>query len=188
MPVLHLVAGPDGAGKSTYVERILGPVTNLPFVNADLIAAERWPGAESDHAYEASRAAADLRSQLVAANASFITETEFSHSSKVDLVDGASARGYLVHLHVLLVPVDVAVGRVAERVRNGGHGVPEQKTRERYGRLWDLVVRARATADRTEFLDNSSARHPFRRVALYEHGVPIGRADWPAWAPAVLVD
>ncbi|MCI0157855.1 hypothetical protein KNO15_14240 [Leifsonia shinshuensis] len=77
------------------------------------------------------------------------------------------------------------MNRVAERVRDGGHGVPEQKIRDRYARLWELVVRARTMADRTEFFDNSSARHPFRRVASYEHGLPLGRPDWPAWAPAV---
>lgn len=186
MPVLHLLAGPNGSGKSTYVARILGPVTHLPFVNADVIAAERWPRAEAEHAYEASRAAAGERAQLLAAGRSFLTETVFSHPSKLDLVDEAIARGYLVHLHVILVPVDVCVNRVAERVQDGGHDVPERKIRERYGRLWDLVVRARSAADRTEFFDNSTARHPFRRVAVYEHGLPVGEPDWPTWTPAAL--
>lgn len=186
MPVLHLLAGPNGAGKSTYVARILQPVTLLPFVNADVIAAERWPDAQTEHAYEASRAAADERAQLLTEGKSFITETVFSHPSKVDLVDEALARGYLVHLHVILVPVDVAVNRVAERVQGGGHDVPEQKIRERYARLWDLIVRARSVADRTEFFDNSTARHPFRRVAEYEHNLLMGRPTWPAWAPAAL--
>ncbi|MEN2740005.1 zeta toxin family protein [Microbacterium sp. X-17] len=163
MPVLHVLAGPNGAGKSTYVARILEPVTHLPFVNADLIAAER--------------------SQLLAARRSFLTETVFSHPSKLALLDEAIARGYLVHVHVILVPVDVSIRRVAERVREGGHAVPERKIRERYARLWDLVARARVVADRTDFFDNSTARHPFRRVAAYEHGRPIGEPDWPAWAP-----
>lgn len=188
MPVLHLLAGPNGAGKSTYVARILQPVTHLPFVNADVIAAERWPHAQIEHAYEASRAAADERARLMATGASFLTETVFSHPSKVDLVDDAVARGYLVHLHVILVPVDVSVRRVAERVGDGGHDVPEQKIRDRYARLWDLVVRARSRADRAEFFDNSLARHPFRRVAEYAHGVLIGEPDWPRWTPPVLTD
>ncbi|TFD49614.1 ATPase [Cryobacterium frigoriphilum] len=186
MPVLHLLAGPNGSGKTTYVTHLLEPVTHLPFVNADVIAAERWPDSQSAHAYAASRAAAEERAQLLAAGSSFVTETVFSHPSKLDLVDDAIARGYLVHLHVILLPVDVAVSRVAERVQHGGHDVPEQKIRERYARLWHLIARARTTAHRAEFFDNSSARHPFRRVAQYEHGLLIGEPSWPNWAPAIL--
>lgn len=186
MPILHLLAGPNGAGKSTYVARVLEPVTHLPFVNADVIAARRWPDAQAAHAYEASRAAAEERAELLASGKSFITETVFSHPSKLDLVEEAIARGYLVHLHVILLPVDVAVSRVAERVQDGGHRVPEQKIRERYARLWDLVAMARTRAHRSEFFDNSTATAPFRRVAVYEHGLLIGTPTWPVWAPAAL--
>lgn len=186
MPVLHLLAGPNGAGKTTFVERILQPVTHLPFVNADVIAAERWPHAQAEHAYEASRAAAEARERLLMAGESFITETVFSHPSKVDLVNEAIARGYLVYLHVILVPVEVSVNRVLERVQDGGHSVPEQKIRERYARLWELVGYARSAADRTEFFDNSTAQQPFRRVAVYERGRLMGEAEWPRWTPTVL--
>lgn len=183
MPVLHLLAGPNGSGKSTCVIRLLQPVTHLPFVNADVIAAERWPDAQTEHAYDASRAAAGERATLLAARMSFITETVFSHPSKLELVDAAIAQGYLVHLHVILVPVEVSVNRVRARVRAGGHDVPEQKIRDPYTRLWDLVAKARTVADRTEFFDNSSAKNPFHRVAAYEHGLPLGEPSWPAWAP-----
>jgi predicted ABC-type ATPase len=186
VPVLHLLAGPNGSGKSTYVARILQPITHLPFVNADVIAAERWPHAQAEHAYEAARAAAEMRARLLAEGTSFITETVFSHPSKLALVEDAIARGYIVHLHVMLLPVDVAVNRVAERVQDGGHVVPEHKIRERYERLWELIVRARATASRTEFFDNSTAANPFRLVAEYENGLLIGEAVWPQWAPQAL--
>lgn len=186
MPVLHLLAGPNGAGKSTYVARVLQPVTHLPFVNADVIAAERWPDAQPEHAYEASRAAASERERLMTGGKSFITETVFSHPSKLNLVEEAIARRYLVQLHVILVPVDLAVNRVAERVQDGGHVVPEEKIRERYKRLWGLIALARETATHTEFLDNSTAANPFRPVAEYEHGLLIGEADWPVWTPEVL--
>lgn len=185
-PVLHVLAGPNGAGKSTLASRVLQPVTHLPFVNADEIAAERWPGTELEHAYQASRAAADLRRRMLARGESFITETVFSHRSKVALVQQAVALGYLVQLHVVLVPADLSVARVAERVRRGGHEVPEDKIRSRYARLLSLVVDARALADRTTFYDNSLARTPFRVVASYERGRIVGEPVWPAWTPTVL--
>lgn len=186
-PVLHLLAGSNGAGKSTFVERVLEPTTRLPFVNADVIGAERWPDAQAEHAYEAARLAATERDELLSVRASFITETVFSHESKVDLVRVANSLGYHVNLHVMIVPEETAVGRVEHRVRRGGHTVPEEKIRGRYQRLWALVAQARELAERTRIYDNSNARHPFREVAVYERGSLVGQARWPAWTPAALL-
>lgn len=182
MPVLHLLAGPNGSGKSSYVQDVLFPATGLPFVNADVIAAEQWPDAQAKHAYLAARLADAQRADLLAARTSFITETVFSHPSKIALVADASALGYLVHLHVILVPVELAVRRVTERVRRGGHTVPEEKIRQRYDRLYGHVAQALKIADVTEVLDNSSARKPFRVCATYLRGTLVGIADWPNWA------
>lgn len=186
-PVLYLLAGPNGAGKSTLVTRVLQPRTHLPFVNADAIAAQRWPKAQAEHAYAAAQVADAARQRLIDAGEPFITETVFSHRSKVDLIAAASTRGYVVYLHVVMVPVEVSVERVKHRVRHGGHDVPEQKVRSRHDRLWPLIVDAREIADRTTFYDNENDRRPFRIVASYEYGRLVGRARWPAWTPAVLV-
>lgn len=186
MPLLHLLAGPNGAGKSSYVRDVLTPATGLPFINADQIAAERWPDAQAEHAYEAAQIAEAQRRDRIAERASFISETVFSHPSKVQLVADAVAAGYLVHLHVIIVPVELAVQRVLERVHRGGHAVPEQKIRERYARLWDHIAAAMHIADVTEVFDNSRADAPFRICALIEHGTLIGSASWPAWTPTAL--
>ncbi len=186
MPLLHLLAGPNGAGKSSYVHDVLGPATRLPFVNADEIAAERWPDGQVEHAYEAARIAEAQRRRKIAAGESFISETVFSHPSKVGLVADAVDAGYLVRLHVVVVPVELTVQRVLERVRRGGHSVPEQKIRDRYERLWGHVGEAIRIADATEVLDNSRAGDPFRLCASFEHGALIGRATWPRWTPAAL--
>ena len=186
-PVLHVLAGPNGAGKSTLASRVLQPQTHLPIVNADAIAAERWPDAQVERAYEAARLAAIERDRLLAAGESFITETVFSHPSKVQLVETAQARGYLVYLHVVMVPLAVTLGRVEHRVRQGGHTVPEPKIRQRYDRLWPLVARARELADVTRFYDNEDDAMPLRVVATYAGGRPQGVPQWPQWTPAVLL-
>lgn len=182
-PVLHLVVGPNGAGKSTLHELVIEPVTHLEFVNADVIAAEQWPDALADHAYEAAELAAARRDELLAARTSFATETVFSHESKVGLVKAAVAAGYLVTLHVVLVPEDLAVARVANRVEHDGHDVPEEKIRSRYQRLWRLVAEAIGVVDVAHVYDNSSASHPFRLAASFEHGVATTAPAWPAWTP-----
>src|SRR5438445_13626491 len=95
-PVMHLIAGPNGSGKTTLVTEVLQPVTHLPFVNADVLAAQRWPEAQAEHAYEASMAASREREKLIAERTSFITETVFSHPSKLALMVFAQSAGYRV--------------------------------------------------------------------------------------------
>lgn len=185
-PVLHLLAGPNGSGKTTLATRVLIPATHLPFVNADVIAAQRWPGEEVERAREASQAAAAEREVLIGRRTSFITETVFSHPSKVDLVRDAQRAGFRVTLHVVVVPEAVTVARVAERVGRGGHAVPVDRIRARYRRLWPLVVQARALADQCFVYDNSTAAAALRLVASYERGVLLGSTAWPVWAPVEL--
>jgi len=169
-PVLHLIAGPNGAGKTTLATRVIAPVTHLPFINADVIAAQRWPDAQAEHAYDASQVAAEQRRELIGA-----------------LISDAQDAGYLVTLHVVLVPEGLTVARVGDRVRRGGHRVPEDKIRERYHRLWALVAQARALAERTYIYDNSRASKPLRLVASYERGELVGATDWPTWTPRSLM-
>ncbi len=186
MPLLHLLAGPNGAGKTSYVRDVLAPATHLPVINADEIAAERWPDAPEVHAYEAAEVAETQRRERMAEGTSFISETVFSHPSKVRLVSDAVDAGFLVHLHVIMIPVELAVQRVLDRVRRGGHTVPEQRIRDRYDRLWGYVTAAIRLADRAEVLDNTSARTPFQRCARFAHGAPVGSPIWPAWTPTAL--
>jgi predicted ABC-type ATPase len=185
-PVLHLIAGPNGAGKSTLFDLVIGPATGLELVNADVIAADRWPGDAAAHAYDASQLAAERRDELLADRASFITETVFSHESKVELVRAAVGAGYLVTLHVVLVPEALAVARVPNRVEHGGHDVPEEKIRSRYARLWPLIAEAIALVEAAEVYDNTSTSDPFRVVARFERGVPVAKPSWPPWTPKAL--
>jgi predicted ABC-type ATPase len=185
-PVLHLLAGPNGAGKSTFFAELIGPATGLPFINADEIAARKWPGTELEHAYEAADLAAAERQRAIESGESFITETVFSHSSKVEMVRLAREAGYHVTLHVVLIPEALAVARVRNRVEHGGHAVPEDKIVGRFARLWGHLCEAILLADETFVYDNSRAAHPFRRVASFSQGRLVGTADWPGWTPKEL--
>lgn len=186
-PVLQVIVGPNGAGKSTFQRSVLAPST-LEFVNADHIAAQRWPGAEEERSYDAARLAEQRRTELLAERRSFVTETVFSHESKVDLLRRASQAGYFVVLHIIVISEALAVERVVHRVANGGHSVPEDKIRSRHRRLWSHVARATNIADETVVYDNSSAANPFKIVATYRLGKPVRQPTWPPWAPAELVN
>lgn len=186
MKRLDLVIGSNGAGKSTFIEFTLAPLLpGSPVVNADEIAKRRWPDAALAHAYEAARIAADTRTKLIDLGESFIAETVFSHPSKLELIDAAHAAGYTVVLHVVLIPEELAVERVRHRVRAGGHQVPEDKIRQRYRRLWELVAVAALRAEFTTFYDNSTRRGP-RIVGQLNTGFEVGSPAWPGWAPVAL--
>jgi len=185
-PVLHAIAGPNGAGKTTFYEFVLGPVTRLHLVNADFIAGARWSDAAAAHAYEAAALAAEERAQRIAQRRSFVAETVFSHESKLDLLREARGAGFHVTLHVVLIPEELAVARVVERVANGGHYVPEEKIRARFGRLWHLLRAAIATADEVYVYDNTTTADPFRLVASFINGHPVDDPVWPSWTPTAL--
>jgi predicted ABC-type ATPase len=167
----------------TFVEFTLAPL--LPgsvFVNADEIAKHRWPVDPASHAYEAARVAADTRAKLIELGRPFIAATVFAHPSKLGLVRAPHANGYIVVLHVLLIPEEVAVQRVKHRVQAGGDDVPEAKVRERHRRLWVLVALAIAHSDSATVYDNSRLRGP-RIVA---GGDIMGAPSWPDRTPEPL--
>ncbi len=184
---LDLVVGPNGAGKSTFARLTLLP--SLPpgtaYVNADDIAARRWPEDPEGKSYEAAKVADKTRATLIAAGRPFVAETVFSHESKLDLVAAAQRAGYTVILHVLLVPEELTLSRVEHRVAAGGHSVPEEKVRGRYRRLWAFVAMAMERCDMSTVYDNSAHSGP-RIIAQIASGVPVGAVNWPAWAPETL--
>jgi predicted ABC-type ATPase len=185
---LDLVVGPNGAGKSTFVRLVLAEqVRGSVFVNADEIAKANWPDDAEAQSYEAARIAAATRETLIDRRQPFIAETVFSHPSKLDLIETARRAGYFVALHVVMVPEDLAVARVAARVAAGGHPVPEDKVRQRWHRLWHHVADAVGLVDDATFWDNATHDGP-HLAAEFLVGLPAGTPRWPPWTPAVLTD
>lgn len=187
MSRLDLIAGPNGAGKTTLYELAIAPERpGSPFVNADRIAADRFPGNEVERAYEASEIATRARDALIAARIDFCTETVFSHASKADLVEIASIAGYDVVLHVVMIPLMLSAPRVAARVASGGHSVPADKLASRYERIWPNVATTVPRCRRAIFYDNSADGGPLE-VAALRFGVADYAPRWPAWTPEPLL-
>ncbi|MEO0884051.1 MAG: zeta toxin family protein, partial [Pseudomonadota bacterium] len=95
-PTLIIIAGPNGAGKSTLYETRVAPKIAAPFINADLIQKTELKNARLEAAYEAARIAAERRAQYLKDKKSFVTESVFSHPSKLDLISDAKAAGFRV--------------------------------------------------------------------------------------------
>lgn len=183
MSRLDLIVGPNGAGKTTLFARAIEPGRpGLPFVNADRIAAARFGPEAEPRSYEAARIAADTRNSLIEARLDFCTETVFSHSSKLDLVEAASAAGYDIVLHVVMIPLELCLPRVEARMAAGGHSVPAEKLEGRFRRLWPNVAAAVIICRRSIFWDNAGDGGPIE-VGSFRRGVADHPPRWPDWAP-----
>ncbi|MES2701623.1 MAG: zeta toxin family protein [Bacteroidota bacterium] len=136
MPNLYIIAGCNGAGKTTASFTILPDILDCrEFVNADNIAAGISPFNVEGVAIEAGRIMLQRINELLALGADFAIETTLATRSYVALVHRARKLGYKVILvYIWLTSPDLAVQRVAERVKNGGHNIPEDVIRRRYYR------------------------------------------------------
>ncbi len=133
-----VIAGPNGAGKSTfaaeYLEREGG---GRPFVNGDDIAANLNPEDPATAAQEAGRIALRRMDAHVASGTDFAVETTLSGRAYAARIRRWQARGYRVAIiYLRLRSPDRAVERVARRVREGGHHIPEDVIRRRFERSW----------------------------------------------------
>lgn len=181
-PVAWLIAGINGAGKTTFYEQFLRPKLAAEFVNADQIARARWGRAAAEHAYEAGRLAEARRCALLHGRVLFISETVFSHPSKLELVRALRAAGFRVHLIYVHVPLPLALKRVATRVALGGHDVPAKKVRKRYSRVIANLLAAIPLADRVYLYDNSRADRLHRHVMTFADGRLVRLSpDPPRW-------
>jgi predicted ABC-type ATPase len=188
-PILHIVAGPNGAGKTTLYEVTLSRFTTVEYVNPDRLAfAALGRHAQTREEAELGQALANARREaLMSAGESLVTESTFSHPSKLDLIRRAKALGYQVAVyHVNVGSADFAVSRVAAREADGGHPVPEANIRARYERNQPLIREAVRMADWAFVFDNSVLGAPPRRLIALQNGRATDVAsDLPAWATAL---
>jgi predicted ABC-type ATPase len=133
-PKIIIIAGPNGAGKTTFAREFLPQEADCPvFVNADLIAAGLSPFAPERAAIQAARLTLEAIAQHVARRENFAFETTLSGRAYARQIAQWRAMGYQVELFFLSLPsADMAVQRVAERVRQGGHNIPEATIRRRF--------------------------------------------------------
>jgi len=134
MKKIIIIAGPNGAGKTTFARIFLPEEAQCPrFINADLIAAGLSPFAPEAEAFKAGRLMLSEMAHCVAQGQSFAFETTLSGLAYLRHISQWRNLGYHVSLFFLGLPsVELAIARVAERVRQGGHNIPESVIRRRF--------------------------------------------------------
>lgn len=157
-PSVVVLAGPNGAGKSTAAPHLIQERLQIvEFVNADEIARGLAGFAPEVEAIAAGRIMIARIRELAAERASFAFESTLASRVFASYIKSMRADGYLFRLVFLHLPsADAAVARVAGRVREGGHGVPEEVVRRRYQRgLRNLFTLYLPIADEWAVYDSS---------------------------------
>lgn len=154
-----IIAGPNGAGKTTFAREFLPTDAELPnFVNADLIAAGLSPFAPDVAAFKAGRIMLETIAEYVKHGESFSFETTLSGLTYAQMIPVWRSSGYAVKLIFLsLSDVEIALERVATRVIQGGHNVPEEVIRRRFAHGIANFERYKLLVDSWQLYDNSGA-------------------------------
>lgn len=148
-PQLVVVGGPNGCGKTTFA-RCYADAESLPYLGADDIAHVLAPHDPSSVRVKAGREFSHRLAEAITAGDSLVIESTLSGASLARTVAGARAAGYGVTvILVFLDSVELCLRRIAERVAQGGHDVPEEDVRRRFRRVFPVFwQRYRPLADR----------------------------------------
>jgi predicted ABC-type ATPase len=129
-----IIAGPNGAGKTTFATEFLPREAECPnFINADLIAEGINPFRPEASSIQASKMMIEMMKAYVKRGESFSFETTLSGKNYARYIPEWQKEGYKVKLYFLRLPdSEFAISRVKQRVKEGGHNVPEDVVRRRY--------------------------------------------------------
>lgn len=160
-PTVVVIAGPNGAGKSTAAPFLLKQALGiLEFVNADQIASGLSAYAPETVAFEAGRIMLKRLKELAAAQSSFAFESTLASRTFARFLARCKAQGYKVQIFYVALPsAELAVNRVALRVKLGGHHIPRADVERRFARsLHNLFELYLPLADRWAVLDNAQGQ------------------------------
>jgi predicted ABC-type ATPase len=159
---LYIIAGCNGAGKTTASYTILPEILDCKeFVNADEIAKGLSPFQPEKVAIEAGRIMLNRIKELIESGENFAFETTLSTRSYIHTVKKAQEKGYnVVLLFFWLQLVELAIERVKERVKEGGHNIPTEVIRRRYKKgIYNLFELYLPVIDSVLIFDNSEGKH-----------------------------
>jgi predicted ABC-type ATPase len=134
-PTIHLIAGCNGAGKTTFAKEFLPSIGVIRFLNADEIARGLSPLDPSVVAFKSGRLLLSELRELIDRQETLALESTLSGKTYVKIFKEAKQRGYRIELHFVWIPdVREAIRRVRQRVIEGGHDIPVEDIKRRFAR------------------------------------------------------
>lgn len=179
-----IFAGVNGAGKTTLYQTN-EEYLDLPRINLDEIVRGIGSWKNSKDISEAGKIAVRNIQNLFNEGRSFNQETTLCGHSIFRNIDKAKALGFEIDLsYVGLQSAEIAIARVAQRVRAGGHGIPEEDIRRRYDESLHNLKKVISLCDRVRIYDNTNK---FEIVAVYNKGICVDHIDdIPNWCNGIV--
>lgn len=182
-PVLTIVAGSNGCGKSTLTSSARDKFQQTPILDPDAFARSIQETLTYNNSeIEAGRRVLRRAEELIAAQQSFTVETTLSGHTYLHMARRAKDAGFsIMVIFVGTTSVEINIERVKARVKKGGHDVPEEDQRRRYPRTLANMKRLLPDADLAVILDNS-AETGYALVAFGHKGSMHWNEPVPEWA------
>ena len=191
-PILIVIAGPNGSGKTTITSRLLKSewLEDAVYINPDNVAQEKFGDWNSPEAViNAAQYCEEWREKCLSEKQSLIFETVFSSKDKVEFVRRALKAGYFVRIFFISTNnPTINSARIAKRVMEGGHDVPITKIISRYIKSIANCAEVAGEVDRLYIYDNSIDGEEARPLFRLKGG-QIGKIytdQIPEWAKNIL--
>lgn len=193
-PVLIVIAGPNGSGKTSVTSRILHHewMENAVYINPDIIAQEKFGDWNSKEAVmQAVRYCEELREKCLVEHKSLIFETVLSVEDKLDYILRAKEAGFFIRFFFVCTEhPTINASRIARRVMEGGHDVPITKIISRYNKSIANCCIVSEFVDRTYIYDNSIEDMDAKLLFRLNNGKLVKKyVDYiPRWALPIFKD
>ena len=193
-PVLIVVAGPNGSGKTSVTSKILQHkwLEDSVYINPDIVAQERfgdWNSKES--IMKAVKYCENWREECLSERKSLIFETVLSADDKVDFIERAIEAGYFVRLFFVCTnSPTINAARIANRVMKGGHDVPITKIISRYQKSLSRCKYLSRKVQRVYLYDNTTDNADAKLLVRFANGEIVKRYTEyiPEWAYDIIND
>jgi predicted ABC-type ATPase len=191
-PVMCIVAGPNGSGKTTTTEQLLKNEWGADslYINPDNIAKDIYGDWNLTEAVlKAAQKATEQRYECLKKGTDFVFETVFSSAEKMDFIQKAKDAGFFIRIfYVCTESPLININRIAQRYLNGGHEVPISKTISRYYSSLKNISRAIKIADRVYLYDNSVENAAPKLILRTADGIIAKQYtnDLPDWVSAII--
>lgn len=191
-PLLVVVAGPNGVGKTTFIEKVNPDILSKTiFVNADNIAKDfkkMYPEKKDQHLnLLAGKEAVKLYEKYLSEKKSFSMETTLSGNSPILSLKKAKENGFETSLIYIGIksPSNSKI-RIKKRVILGGHNIPDEDIFRRYGRSMKNFSKAIEYADKTKVYDNTFKQHQLLFELEGKVVKSIENVDLPNWVQFII--